>query len=119
MITHSSTASTRRKARAVPSLVLAGAAAALFAFSGGALASDPGKTKTTTISLNGYCNVIQLTIFPWHQAGSAESGCADRIGAGMDGKVTGFGKDLTLVENPGVGEVYLYNIQYPLQNGGT
>jgi hypothetical protein len=99
-------------------------AVALLASAGvsGAIAGNAAGTKTTDISFDGYCDGMHITVFSWHQAGTAETGCASRIGAGMEGKVKGApwgGKTLTIGENPDVsGEIYLWNIQYPLVSGG-
>jgi hypothetical protein len=101
-------------------------AAALMAGSSGAGAGNRKGTTTTEISFDGYCDGLSVTVFAWHQAGTQHIGCeTGRTGAGMFGNVKNFsGKDLTIGENPGdlqdpLGEIYLWNIQYPLASGKT
>jgi len=99
-------------------------AAALMAGAGSAGATDLGQTKTTYISLDGYCDVLVLTVFPWHQAGESHScgGGNFAVGSGMEGKVTGvYPKDLTIGETyfQDATSTYLWNIQYPLASGQT
>jgi hypothetical protein len=89
---------------------------------GGAGASNAAGTKTTDISFDGFCDGMQVTVFSWHQAGTAHTGCETGVvGAGMEGKVKGAswsGKTLTIGENPNFsGEIYLWNIQYPIVSG--
>jgi hypothetical protein len=111
--------------RKIATLVALGAVA-LMAGAGSAGASDPGNTNTTIVSLDGHCDVLTLTVFPWHQAGMSQvcNGTMTGVGAGMEGNVRGFvsPKDLTIGEvySPGPpGTIYLWTFQYPLQTGGT
>lgn len=99
-------------AAAVGALAMAGA--------GGA---DARSTHTTQISFDGYCDGMQITVFPWHQAGTKVTGCRADVGAGMEGRLKGAswgGKTLTIGNNDPnyAGGIVLYNIQYPLVNGG-
>jgi hypothetical protein len=97
-------------------------AATLMAAATSAVASKG--TKTTDIQLDGNCDILTLTIFPWHQAGEYDTSCdgVDAVGSGMEGKVIGAPpKDLTIGEtyfgNPNA--TFLFNIQYPLKTGNT
>jgi hypothetical protein len=97
---------------------------ALMAGASSAGASDLAKTKTTYISLDGYCDVLTLTVFAWHQAGEYDTSCdgINAVGSGMEGLVTGVSpKDLTIGETyfGDTGSSYLWNIQYPLATGST
>jgi hypothetical protein len=100
--------------------------AALLAGTNSVAAEPPHATTTTEISFDTYCDGLTITVFSWNQAGTQHSGCeVGRTGAGLVGKVKNFvGKDLTIGENPGdlqepLGEIYLWNIQYPLATGKT
>src|SRR5450432_6077 len=110
--------------RKIATLVALGAALTTGASNAGT--SDQSGTNTTIISLDGHCDFLTLTVFSWHQAGMSQvcNGTMTGVGAGMEGKVTGFvsPKDLTIGElySPGPpGTVYLWTFQYPLQTGGT
>jgi len=99
-------------------------AAALMAGAVGANASDLASTRTTYISLYGYCDVLQLAVFSWQQAGEADTcgGASIAVGSGMEGKVTGvYPKDLTIGETyfSDTSASYLFNIQFPLASGQT
>lgn len=90
---------------------------------GSADAGNAKGTKTVDISFDGFCDTMQVTVFPWHQAGTALTNpdCESGIGAGMEGMVKGAqwpGKTLTIGENGNVPGVFLWNIQYPLVTGG-
>ena len=96
--------------------------AALMAFAGSAGAAEAPKAGTTYINLDGQCDILQLTVFPWHQAGEFATGCPGYtgVGAGMYGAVTGVSpKDLTIAETLSGDShtTYLFNIQYPLKTG--
>lgn len=92
-----------------------------------AAANDAARMKTTVIGLGGaaeqFCDVITVTVFPWHQAGIYDDSCdgIDAIGSGMEGKVTGVSpKNLSIGESyfGDPSSTYLLNIQYPLVTGG-
>jgi hypothetical protein len=97
-------------------------AVALLAIGGvGGAAASGARGGTTDISIDGYS--MQITVFPWHQAGTVRGGCGGPcIGAGMEGNVKGapWGtKTLTIGENVNTpGEIFLWDIQYPLVSGG-
>lgn len=85
--------------------------------------ANAGSVQTTNISFDGFCNVMQISVFSWHQAGTFQTSCqSGHVGAGMEGKVLGAqwkGKTLTIGENPNTsGVIYRYNIQYPFKTGG-
>jgi len=95
-------------------------AAALMSAATSAMAA---KTKTTYIQLDGYCDVVTLTVFSWHQAGEYDNSCdgVNGVGSGMEGKVVGVSpKDLTIGETyfGDADSTYLFNFQYPLRTGG-
>ena len=105
-------------------------AATLVAGTNNAGASDAAGAKTTIIGLGGglgsdqFCDVITITVFPWHQAGTYDNSCdgVNAIGSGMEGRVTGVSpKDLTIGETyfGDPNSTYLLNIQYPLVTGGS
>ena len=97
------------------------AATAALAFGGGADASNRDGT-TTRISLDGFCNVIQLAVYPSRQTGEiqVQTSCETGIGTGLWGKVKGAGKYLVIGENPGTaGVTYQWNFTYPLHSGGA
>jgi len=96
----------------------------LMAGASDASASDLSQTRITNISLDGYCDVLTLTVFPWHQAGEYDESCdgINAIGSGMEGKVTGVSpRDLTIGETyfGDLYATYLWNIQFPLASGNT
>jgi len=99
--------------------------ATLIAGAGNTKAHDAKQTGTFYIALDGQCDVVQLTIFPWHQAGEFDNSCGAPdgvVGSGMWGNVTGIHpKDLTISETnrDDPKGTYLWNIQYPLQTGNT
>jgi hypothetical protein len=110
------------RAIAIPAAVVAG----IFAMGASAASeSNAGKTVVTYISLDGICDVVQLAVFPWHQAGEYDNSCGVEspvVGSGMWGKVTGVSpKDLTIGETDSGDPkgTYLWNIQYPLKTGNT
>jgi hypothetical protein len=95
----------------------------------GATYADAGNakkgTQTTYISLDGICDIVQITVFPWHQAGEYDDSCgvdSPVVGSGMWGNVTGVTpKDLTIGETASGDPkgTYLWNIQYPLKTGNS
>lgn len=112
--------STARLARLAGLATLA--AGALLACAGSANASDAAKSGTVYISLDHQCDILELTVFPWHQVGEYAYDCPGftGVGAGMYGTVTGVSpKDLTLAETLSTDShtTYMWNIQYPLRSG--
>jgi len=106
--------------------ILAALTAATFITGAGiADAGNASKGGTTYISLDGFCDVVQITVFPWHQAGEYDDSCgvvSPVVGSGMWGNVTGVSpKDLTIAETNSADPkaTYLWNIQYPLKTGNT
>jgi len=95
---------------------LALAAAALLAMGGTAAA----KTKTSVISLDGHCDVITLNVDKSLVTGAGDPNCATEYGAGMIGKVKGFGKSIVAgVQTPNApGAQFVLQISYPLVTGG-
>jgi hypothetical protein len=109
------------KMKKIAILVALGTAALMTAVTG---ASAGKGDKITDIQLDGNCDILTLTVFPWHQAGEYDTSCdgVDAVGSGMEGKVVGVTpKDLTIGEtyfgNPNA--TFLFNIQYPLKTGNT
>jgi hypothetical protein len=81
-----------------------------------------GQTLTYAIGLDGYCESLTITVFPWHQAGAMIDECETHYdyASGMEGLVTGIKPaDLTLGESYTLdyNTTYLWNIRYPLATG--
>lgn len=100
--------------KALKALLVAGALA-LLASTGAAEA----KTKTTTISFDGYCDVVTLKVTGTFVAG--KDSCAGGFGGGMVAKVAGFGNAIVagVQFTPYPGYQFVLELSYPLVSGGT
>lgn len=95
------------------------AIAALMATSSGALA----KNKATTISLNGYCDVLTIksnkALKPALTA-IDDPNCEALFGAGFAGKIKKVGNSAILgMHVSGTAEEFVFRIDYPFVTGGS
>jgi hypothetical protein len=91
---------------------------ALAVSAGGAVA----KTKTMTITLDGFCDTFTLTSEGANIGlSSTNPACDPGIGSGYIGKVKGHGKyaDLGSILNGDPSSHWVIGLQYPLVTGGT
>jgi hypothetical protein len=97
--------------------ILALGAAALVASTGFANA----RGKTSEISLDGYCNIYQITITGVLAAAQDTPSCSGNFGGGLVATVKGFGKSVDIAlqdaSNPGV--QLMLELSYPFVTGGT
>ena len=99
----------------------------LFAFACTAVLAVPATAgvKTTTIGIDGFCDVYTVAITGGRLAAAVETDpdgrCETFVGAGHVGKVKGSGRLVTVggVFNSNANTVYTLDLQYPLVTGGA
>jgi|GEM_PF-1354833 len=93
-------------------------ALALALSAGGAAA----KTKTTVITLDGFCDTFSITSDGTNVGmSSTQENCDPGIGSGYVGRVKGHGKvaDMGSILNGDPSSHWVIGVQYPLTTGGT
>jgi hypothetical protein len=93
--------------------------AALLATSGAALA----KSKATTISLDGYCDVLSIQnnkVLKTALTATDDPNCEALFGAGFAGKIKKIGNSAILgMHISGTAEEFVFRIDYPFVTGGS
>lgn len=83
------------------------------------LSSAAASAKTYTISLDGHCDVITLTVNKTLVAGT--DSCGGLFGGGLIAKVKNFGGAIVagVQTSEMAGTQYVFEIAWPLKTGGT